>query len=494
MQTTELPAELATGLSSGLSSGSLQLWQHFYALSSIPRPSRQEAAVRSYIEKIAAENDCECKMDSIGNLVVYVPASAGYQDRSAVVIQNHMDMVTVKTADSTHDFETDPLSLQISDGWLSANETTLGADNGIGCAAALALITTPGLEHPPLELLFTMDEETGLNGAQGLDATLLSGKQMLNLDTEDWHELYVGCAGGRGWKFSRDMDWQSVDTDDSVLRLRLQGLTGGHSGIQIHQQLGNANKLLADWLAYAQSLGVRVAGFHAGTAHNVIAREGEITFCCATSRISELEQLNKRLLAAWRSWLPEQDQNVTLRLEAASADNKLTAASQKVLVQWLKLTPHGALSYSRQGLPDLVNLSANLAMVSLVGNRLESQISCRFFNQMEAGPLVDQIMVLAELTDMRPQSILDYPGWNPDFDSHLLQKAKILHQQLFDIKPRVKAIHAGLECGILKSKMPDMDILSFGPTIKGAHSPQERVEIATVNPFWDFLTLLLKNL
>ena len=250
------------------------LWEHFYQFSRIPRPSGLEGAVREYICALADARNHQWCVDDRGNLVVYVPGTVGRESDPCLAIQNHLDMVTVSGEGVEHNFQRDPLQLQVEEGWLSATGTTLGADNGLGCAAALALMTDADVEHPPLELLFTVEEETGLYGASALDASLISAPRMLNLDTEDWGELFVGCAGGRGWEFSRTCQLAGPPGRGSVsCAVELSGLAGGHSGIQIHQQLGNALKLLAEWADAATALGIQIAEIEAGIAHNVIARQ-----------------------------------------------------------------------------------------------------------------------------------------------------------------------------------------------------------------------------
>ena len=470
------------------------IWDHFYHFTQIPRPSKSEGLICQHLKLLADEQGYPLKQDKTGNIVIYVPGTHGMEASAPVIIQNHVDMVTVKASDSDHDFDKDPLTLSIENGWLSADKTTLGADNGLGCAAALALMTDQTVQHPPLELLFTMDEETGLNGASGLDAGMLTGKVMLNLDTEDWQELYVGCAGGKGWRFNRPMTRETAPEHSVFMSISLTRLTGGHSGIQIHQQLGNANKLLGYWLKSAAELGVRVCGYHSGVAHNVIAREGRVEFSLPEKQIGQLEQLNNRLKNEWLTWLPASDSGLTLTLSANETADVLTAECQQVLTHWLLTFPHGAQAYNFAHPGELVNLSINMAVVSLSESELMTEASCRFFNEKESLPLVDTVLALAEQFKMTPKSILDYPGWQPDFNSPLLKQAKELHLELFEIEPEVKAIHAGLECGILKSKKPDMDILSFGPNIRGAHSPSERMEISTVEPFWQFLVALLRRM
>lgn len=468
------------------------LWEHFYRITQIPRPSKAEDAVRDYVIGQAQAHDYRWQLDAIGNLVVYVPASPGREGNGTVIIQNHLDMVTVKNGDKTHDFFTDPLSLKVEDGWLLADQTTLGADNGVGCAAALAVMTDTDVQHPPLELLFTVDEETGLGGALGLDASLLSGQVMLNLDTEDWHELYIGCAGGGGWVFSGSYPLASPAAELPCWRLELKGLAGGHSGVEIHHQLGNALKLLAEGLADVEAM--QLASADAGVAHNVIPREGSVTFACSLAQAQVLAERLDALMARWRSYLPAPDHALSLTLTQVGPQPVMSVADSQRLLAVLAAFPHGAQAYSLAQPADLVELSINLARLQLQDGALELEASYRFFNTEQALPLRSGVEALVGLAGLQIQRIDGYPGWEPDFASPLLARAKALHQRLFDSEPAVKAIHAGLECGILKSKKPDTDILSFGPTIRGAHSPTERLRIDTVPPFWHYLTALLAEL
>lgn len=470
------------------------LWQHFLEITRIPRPSAAEAALRNRVIELAERGGCDWKTDARGNLVVYVAGSAGREGEPPVIIQNHLDMVTVKTDDKQHDFENDPLALQVEDGWLLADRTTLGADNGIGCAAALALMTETGLSHPPLELLFTVEEESGLWGAAELDAGLLSGPRMLNLDSEDWGEFFVGCAGGRGWVLRRGFQRVEPEPGLECWRLDLRGLAGGHSGIQIHQQLGNAIKLLGQWLHEARAIGVHLVTFNGGIAHNVIPREASMAFLAPAGTRPRLEALNDRMLQRWRSYLPEADSALELELLAGEPGSTLAPADQRSLEQLLLLFPHGAVSYNAEQPADLVDLSINLAVVRLDESGLFLETTLRYFNGEEAAALAQQVQAIAEWMGCDVEETIDYPGWQPDFESPLLALGIETSESLFGTRPAVKAIHAGLECGILKGKLPQCDILSFGPTIRGAHSPRERLEIQTVEPFWRLLTTLLERL
>lgn len=468
-----------------------QLWEHFFQLTQIPRPSGEEAAVRQYVIDQAERGGHPWRTDKRGNLVIAVAASAGREDRPTVIIQNHLDMVTVKTSDKAHDFHTQPLSLVIDAGWLQADRTSLGADNGMGCAAALALMTDETVQRPPLELLFTVDEETGLGGALNLDASLLSGSLMLNLDTEDWHELYVGCAGGGGWEMTRAFAMDTVPVGAQQWRLSLQGLAGGHSGIQIHQQLGNAIKLLAQSLRGID--GLQLARLNAGVAHNVIPREGVVDFACPAGCAAQLPDCLRQLQGDWLAYLPAADAGLNLRLAPTSFEQVLSVADSRSILDLVAALPHGAQAYNLDR-PDLVDLSINLAVLRLEQGDLFLESSFRFFNEAQSLPLQHAVLALADVFGLAVNPVVGYPGWQPDFDSPMLARAAALHEQIFGHRPAIKAIHAGLECGILKGKKPDMDILSFGPTIRGAHSPTERLEIETVAPFWQFLTALLADL
>jgi dipeptidase D len=470
------------------------IWKHFYQITQIPRPSGEEAALRSHIIKLAEQDGHDWKTDAAGNLVVYVAGSEGRGDDAPVIIQNHLDMVTVKTDDKGHDFSADALLLQVEDGWLLADRTTLGADNGLGCAAALGVMTESSLSHPPLELLFTVEEETGLYGASDFDASLLSGTRMLNLDTEDWGEVFVGCAGGRGWILRRGMERCTEPGDGEYWRLSLRGLAGGHSGIQIHQQLGNAIKLLGQWLIEARALDVQLCAFAGGVAHNVIPREASLEFHCRPDQQTQLEALTGRLLERWRSYLPAADADLELRLEPTEPALALTPAAQALFQQLIMVFPHGAISYNLEHPAELVDLSINLAILRLDASGLYLETTMRYFNEQQAQGLAQQVLAISDWLGAECEETINYPGWQPEFDNPLLAQTVALYAELFANPPAIKAIHAGLECGILKSKKSDMDIVSFGPTIRGAHSPRERLEIATVTPFWQLLTSLLERM
>lgn len=472
------------------------LWEHFYQISRIPRPSGKEQAMRDYILGLAKERGFSTQTDSAGNLVVYVPASAGHEQASVVAVQNHLDMVTVKTGDSEHDFDRDALTLLVEGDWLTADRTTLGADNGLGVSAALSLMTDDSIVRPPLELVFTVEEETGLFGASGFAPNLLSAKRMINLDTEAWGEIYLGCAGGYGFEAKRQLMSKLPRPGLKPKVLSLSKLSGGHSGVQIHEQLGNANKLLIELLKSADDLTWQLSEFTGGVAHNVIAREATAKLFIDENELNQWQDLLADAKSRWQSYLPEPDQQFELLLTGASEppETVLTEADQQSFLNLVSILPHGAQSYNLNQPADLVDLSCNLAVLRVDEERLTLQTSLRFFNEQQALGLKQTFVSIFEQFHLAHEVILDYPGWNPNFDSELVKQTQQLAESITGQPAELKAIHAGLECGILLSKKPDMDVVSFGPTITGAHSPSEQLQISTVKPFWQLLSNLMSEL
>lgn len=469
------------------------LWQQFYQFTQIPRPSGKEEQIRAYILSIASRYQLTSKVDSVGNVIIYVPGKGPNKNSDPVIIQNHMDMVTDKVPAYQHNFDTDPLQIEVKDGWVTANNTTLGADNGIGCAAALALIEEPEIEHPPLELLFTVDEETGLHGALGLEAQYLKGKQLINLDTEEWGSAYIGCAGGIEYNLSKN-----YPVDDKVLAnrcLKTGSLKGGHSGIDIHLGRINAIKLLGQVLQEAQQFNIRLAGFDGGKAHNIIPRDAQVNFYLPEHFTDDFEQLLKQLQTQWQSFFNDEDQNFTLELSSTEPSPCLTEKQSTDFVNMLSLFPHGARNYNWHSDEALVSCSNNLAIVKLAKGELFVQTSLRYFDRNEVRDLEQTIIALANTFELNINSGGEYPAWKPDFDNPLMQILKTVYQQTFQQSLQIKAIHAGLECGILKDKIgADLQAVSLGPTITGAHSPTESLNIDSTNKFWTLLVKFLKAL
>ena len=467
------------------------LWQQFYQLTQIPRPSGKEEKVRQYILGIAEKHQLRSQVDSMGNVIIYVPGKGDRQNNDTVIIQNHMDMVTDKTPSHTHNFDTDPLQIKVSDGWVTANNTTLGADNGIGCAAALALLAEPGLEHPPLELLFTVDEETGLNGALGLEAGYLSGRKLINLDTEEWGSAYIGCAGGLEYRLNR-----GYESDSSVLAnycIRIGSLKGGHSGIDIHRRRSSSIKLLGRVLQVARRFNIRVAEFNAGKAHNIIPRDAQVSFHLPENMTTAFEAALNTQQNQWRSFLSSDDQSYSLEREPVETVACLQENDSNDFINMLSLFPHGARNYYWETNEPLVSTSNNLALINLNEGKLSIQTSLRFFDRNELAELEQAIEALAGTFKMSVEIGGFYPSWKPDFDNPLIHTLSSVYQQEFNEVLEIKAIHAGLECGILTDKIGrDLQAISFGPTIRGAHSPTEALEIESTGKFWRLLINFLK--
>lgn len=471
-----------------------KIWEYFHAINQLPRPSRKEDKFREYIVKEASDLKLKTHCDEVGNVIVYVPATKGYESHETVIIQNHMDMVTDATPDRQINFNTDPIITLREGDWIKADRTTLGADNGIGCAAALALMGDETIEHPSLELLFTMDEETGLKGAWGVDATYLKGKKMINLDTEDWGSLYIGCAGGIDYEFKRSVEMVPAKIKNYGVKLVVGGFLGGHSGVDIHEQRGNAIKFLMEWVSALPKDSFEINEWRGGKAHNIIPRDA-----FALVNLMELhtaEEALKIVTARWKSFMPESDRQFFGKIEVTDSFYPQVVASQdcETVVNFLSAFPHGAHAYDLASNKELVALSNNLAISLLVKGQFHLESSLRFFDRGECVGLEGQVMALARGFGMEFSKNGEYPSWKPVRENKLLDLVSDKFQELFHKKAKVTAIHAGLECGILRDKIGPIDAVSFGPTIMGAHSPQERLHIPTVTPFWELLKSVLKSL
>lgn len=470
-----------------------RVWEYFHAINQIPRPSRHEEKFREYILKEAAKLHLKTHTDEVGNIIVYVPASKGYENHETVIIQNHMDMVTDATPDRKINFNTDPIITFREGDWIKADGTTLGADNGIGCAAALALMHDDSVSHPALELLFTMDEETGLKGAWGVNAEFLKGKKMLNLDTEEWGSLYIGCAGGIDYEFKKSIQTLTATIKGSY-RLTVGGFLGGHSGVDIHEQRGNAIKFLMDWLSSLPSDSWELNEWRGGKAHNIIPRDAFALVNLKDPKAAEEAAL--KVSARWKSFMPESDRAFFAKVEKTETTLE-TAISKKdtqFLIAFLQAFPHGAHAYDLPSNKELVALSNNLAISLMVRGQFYLQSSLRFFDRGECVGLENQVTALAQGFGMDFTKNGEYPSWKPIRENKLLDLVADKYQELFKQKAKITAIHAGLECGILRDKVGPIDVVSFGPTIMGAHSPQERLLVPTVEKFWFLLKEVLKSL
>jgi dipeptidase D len=465
------------------------LWNHFYNITRVPRPSKKEDKMQEYVIQCAKDAGHEYKVDEVGNVVIYVPASKGFESQPAVIIQNHMDMVTDATPDRKINFDTDPIEVFVKDGWLKADRTTLGADNGIGCAAALAVMTDTTVEHPALELLFTMDEETGLNGAWGVQSNYFKADKMINLDTEEWGSLYTGCAGGIDYQF--EGEFKTRPSNLNTYQLKISGLVGGHSGVDIHLQHANAIKLAADAI-FGSNLEYEVAAIVAGRAHNIIPRDAQFFINIDESKKANWEEHLKAMETKWKSYFVEKDLNFKVELSKIDDQPALTPEDSQRLLSFITLFPHGAHAYLETD-RNLVAISNNLAITRFIEGKLFVQTSLRFFDRNEIVKIEQQMIALAKTFNLSVEKHGEYPSWKPAKNNKLLDLVKDTYKENFNEEAHVTAIHAGLECGILRDRIGEIDAVSFGPTIMGAHSPDERLEIKTVEPFWDLLVNVLKK-
>ncbi len=472
------------------------LWRHFDSILAIPRASKREEGMRNHIVELADRFGLCHHADAVGNLVVRKPATPGHEGADITILQSHLDMVQEKNADVEFDFATDAIVPQMQGEYLTATGTTLGSDNGIGVAAMLALMGETAFPHGPLELLFTIDEETGLTGAARLDGGLVQGRQLINLDSEEDGILYVGCAGGGDTQLTLELGTAPAPATGVALAVALRGLKGGHSGVDIHLQRGNAVKLLGRALWSVGLLGHRydLARFGGGSAHNAIPREAFATLVVPADGQGALLAALDREVAAIRAEHGPADPGMRLTAEVMTRPDRVwdSTTTERVL-RLVNALPHGveAMSYD---IPDLVETSVNLATVTAVDGSLRVALSSRSSIDSALEAMRRRLRAVGALAGAAVEEDVAYPGWKPDLESRLLDVVKTVHRREFDRDPDVKAIHAGLECGILGKKVPGIDMISFGPRIEFPHSPDERVHIASVGRFCTLLEATLATL
>jgi dipeptidase D len=472
------------------------VWRHFGTLCRFPRPSKQEGPLRDHLQQWAQGIGLDTLVDAAGNLIVRKAASPGRAHAPTLVLQGHLDMVCQKNSDSPHDFSRDPITPVVADGWVKATDTTLGADNGMGVAMILALLEDRQVRHGPLEALFTVDEEAGMGGAQGLAPGALRGRLMLNLDTEAWGEFYLGCAGGMDVNVSRQTQAEPMPEGHAVWRVVLSGLRGGHSGVDIHEERGNAIKLLVRVLCDLQAQGpLRLMSLQGGTARNALPREAVALLALPERQASWLAEA----LASWQSRLREGLREVEPQLQlhgeriAATVGQVLPVQEQAIWLHSLNAAPHGVHRMS-QAVPGVVETSNNLGMIALKADGGHCHFMVRSLRDSGSRDLAGQIVSLWSLSGSQVATDGAYPGWTPNPHSPLLRTCQQVFEAQFGAASRVAVIHAGLECGLIAAKYPGMDIVSFGPTIAGAHAPGEQVEVASVARTWQLLTAIVEQL
>ena len=472
------------------------VWQHFSTFCAIPRPSKGEAALRDYLKDWAVARGLATSVDATGNLIVRKAASPGHEGAPTVVMQAHIDMVCQANAGTEHDFTRDPiLPVLRDDGWLVAPNTTLGADNGIGAALMLAALEDDTLVHGPLAALFTVDEEAGMGGARGLEPDVLQGKLMINLDTEAWGEFFLGCAGGSNVSVDRPGTPEPVPAGLAGWRIDLKGLRGGHSGIDIHEGRGNAIKQLVRFLRQLESRwpALRLAALKGGTARNALPREAFATLALPADAATELAQLAADFQAALRYELAGIDEGATVTVQPCAVDTVLSAADQKVWLPSLHAAPHGVRRMS-VAVPGVVETSDNLGVVDITPQAGSCMFMVRFLVEGPGVELANEIVSLFALSGTEASVFGFYPGWAPNPSSPLLATCQAAFTEVFGGDSETHVVHAGLECGIIGGKYPELDMVSFGPNIRGAHAPGESVDVASVERCWRLLRHILTKL
>jgi dipeptidase D len=471
------------------------LWRHFDRILAIPRGSTQEDRIRAYVIEVAERNRLQYRADGAGNILVTKRAAAGREDSAITVLQSHLDMVNEKNADVEHDFATDPIRPELQGDYLTASGTTLGADNGIGVAAMLAIMEADDIDHGPLELLFTIDEETGLTGASQLDGSMIQGRRLINLDTEEAGSIYVGCAGGGDTRVDLELTWTEPPADAETLRISLRGLKGGHSGVDIHLQRGNAIRILARILdAAGREAEPGIAHLHGGNMRNAIPREAGATVCLPREQVQAFRQHALDEFEAARKAFAAVEPDMALGLEEGDpAEQVMDSASSWRVIHLLQAIPHGVEAMSLE-IPDLVETSTNLAVAKVDDGALLILTNTRSSIASELHALRARIRAAAHLAGASADLDEPYPGWKPDLASPILATVRDVYTERLGRDPDIKAVHAGLETGIIGEKVPGMDMVSIGPQIEFPHSPDERVLIPSVAEFYTLLLAVLERL
>ncbi len=475
------------------------LWRHFDDIRKTPRPSKHEERIVEHILSWAREKGYEVRRDEVGNIVVAVPATPGHENAPTVVLQGHVDMVCEKNSDVDHDFMNDPIEVVVDGDWVKARGTTLGADNGVGVAAAMAIADDPEAVHGPLELLFTIDEETGLTGAMGLDASILQGETMINLDTEEDGAVYIGCAGGADSTATFPIARRRAGLGTAPFKLAVTGLRGGHSGVDIHENRANAIKLAVRTLLRAIENGAELdlVSLDGGSKHNAIPREAFAVVRLPKDQKALLDAAVESCLKDFREEFGGIDPDLEISVEPLDDQEAylrpVNVHNRDRLLHCLNGLPHGVLAMSRD-VPGLVETSNNVAVISTGDDSAVLTTSHRSSVMPSLFAVQSQVRSVCQLAGATVEVHDAYPGWKPNPDSPIVKKTVEVYEKLFGVTPELKAIHAGLECGLLIEKKPGMDVVSIGPEIKNAHSPDEMVQISSVQKFYRHLKALLAEL
>ncbi|NER14145.1 beta-Ala-His dipeptidase [Leptobacterium flavescens] len=472
-----------------------EVWNKFADINAVPRPSKKEERIIAFMMDFGKDLGLETFKDEVGNVIIRKEATPGMENRKTVVMQSHLDMVHQKNGDTIFDFDNQGIEMYVEDGWVKAKGTTLGADNGLGVAAIMAVLASKNIEHPAIEALFTIDEETGMTGAKGLKGNVLKGDILLNLDTEEDDEIDIGCAGGIDVTAERSYQTEEVPEATVAYRITVKGLQGGHSGMDIHRGLGNANKLMNRLLFDGfENFGLRIAEIDGGGLRNAIPRESIATIVIDKVHHDAFAFEFNQLATAIKRELKTTEPGLTISAEVTERpENVMELGVQEGIIKAIYAAHNGVYAMSAD-MEDLVETSNNIARVQigegkvLIGNLTRSSV------ETAKTDLANSLRATYELAGCEVNYSGNYPGWTPNVNSPILEVLKSKYEELFKAKPEVVACHAGLECGILGQNYPEMDMISYGPTIKGAHSPDERANIASVEKFWKFTLEILKSI
>jgi dipeptidase D len=466
------------------------VWNCFEDLNAVPRPSKKEERVIAFAKKFGEDLGLDTYVDPIGNVIIRKPASPGMENCKTVILQSHLDMVHQKNADTVFDFDTQGIETYVDGDWVRAKGTTLGADNGMGVAAIMAVLASKDIQHPPLEALFTIDEETGMTGAMELEQGILKGSILLNLDTEDDDEFSIGCAGGVDTTTTFPYTPEPVKSNHKAFRITVNGLKGGHSGVDIHLERGNANKIMNRLLFGAESFGLRIVEIDGGSLRNAIPRESFGVIVVEDDLyLKSFEAIAQEI----KSELVHQEPDLNISIEPAAPVSTCLSQMDTTRICAAIYGVHNGVYRMSMAIPGLVETSSNLARV-LVKDGTFTTLSLQR-SSLETGKfdVAKTVAMPFALMGCQIEHSGSYPGWEPNPNSEILNVLEAKYKELFEEEPKVMAIHAGLECGLLGERYPGLDMISFGPTIKGAHSPDERVSISSVQKFWKFFLAVLAD-
>ncbi len=472
------------------------IWKYFDEITKIPRPSRKEEKIIEYLLNFAKEHNLEAQKDDSGNVIIRKPATKGKENIPSVVMQSHSDMVCEKNSDTVHDFDNDPINTYIEGNWVKAKGTTLGGDDGIGIAASLAVLASNDLNHGPIEALFTSDEETGMTGAFGLKKGFIKSKILLNLDSEDEGELFIGCAGGVDTSATFEYNQKEIPKNSVALKISVTGLKGGQSGDEINKELGNSNKILNRILYYAtKNLDLKLNDFNGGNLRNAIPREAFAVVVLPKDNLSDFNIFIDKFIVEIKNEYSVSEPTLKVEFENCEMPKfVIDKKTQKKLIHSIFACSHGVFAMSLD-MPGMVETSTNLASVKFKpDNQIFIETSQRSSVESAKWYVAQTVNSVFTLAGAKVKHGEGYPGWKPNTNSKILKITEDSYQTLFGVKPVVRAIHAGLECGLFLEKYPDFDMISFGPTVKGAHSPDERMDIETVKKFWDLLVDVLQKI